>query len=70
MLVKGRDKTFPERITTKKQRSPMVELSGILRGRGYIAVSFVSTQESCAEVVVLCGGHQIDGINRLNNAHI
>lgn len=33
MPVEGRDKTFPERMTTKKQRSPMAVLSGIFKER-------------------------------------
>ena len=69
MLVKGEDKTFPERITTKKQRSPMVELSGIFKG--WIYCCFL-----CIDSRSLCRGSYLmlwlldGGINRLNNTHI
>ncbi len=45
MPVKGRDKTFPERITTKNKDPRWQCCRGFLKG-GYIAVSFVSTQEA------------------------
>ena len=69
MLVKEKGKTFPERITTKNKDPRWLCCRGFLKG-GYIAVVFVSTQQSYAEVVVLCSGLLDGGINRLNNAHI